>query len=308
MGRGEDRSAIAVLEPRSAAPYRAQQKIKVFGDLASNETPEESFELALIDRHTKNGLPIQIKITRHSEAYDRDSLWVIDRLDVSSSGEPAGYLKLSYIPSDVISSRIPSGFTWAINRLGIVSISSRESICRNGEKSSEWNDAEELREVIKSLSPWDAEGLRRSLPGMNLAELRREFDLQKERLNDSHRDARAEFVRTWRDRPLVDFSRVYDAEERRAIIHPDGEIERIAPSHRSWKRQGVARAMYKTAAVWMRERGMRVHASNTQSDEALAFWASLERDGFVSSEPGKSARRYLDADKLLAAHPELSLR
>ena len=104
---------------------------------------------------------------------------------------------------------------------------------------------------------------------------------------------------------MVDYIYVYDERETRPY-QGGARVERGQALGRDCQRQGIGTVLYETGALWMHERGLRLHASGLQSDEAIGAWSALRGRGLVRPVKGATrTRQVFDVEPLLAEHPEL---
>jgi GNAT superfamily N-acetyltransferase len=108
----------------------------------------------------------------------------------------------------------------------------------------EWRGDKELDAQVRALPKHEVM--------QKIAEL--ESEVEKKYRNE-FRKFRAFHV----DKPLVDF----------ISVEPE------------FRRNRIGEALYREAAKWMAERGMKLHASGVQSKDAEASWQSMENQGMV---------------------------
>ncbi len=86
------------------------------------------------------------------------------------------------------------------------------------------------------------------------------------------------------DRPLVDFIRVGLPDDNAPDYLAKWETEEA--SEKKWRRKGIAMALYRFGAHWLKEHfGLKLHASGLQQPEAAAAWDKMLAMGMVDMEP-----------------------
>lgn len=236
---------------------------------------------------TNKGLPLTIEFRRGIDDNIREG-WVVDILEARGPDGPAGHLKLSYVPSETLARWFPSAWHYAARVEGRYYLPGEQL-----EKPEEdWSEAE-LRLALERTAGWLPYPQERAraaeLEAASPARLRELWQEQREQLNARHARAFAEFLEFHLDKPLVDYAEVYRAGE----THPytDGVRSEREPLERSARRQGVASALYEQAALWLAERGLALHASGLQSDDAAALWESFRARGLVREVPANARDR-----------------
>ena len=208
---------------------------------------------------------MHIDISRHHDIGEPDRRgWRVDALELAVGGEPAGYLKVAYVPRDRLIALHPPAVWQAISRYaaeaeGVPVAAWRRSGAAVGRPPR---------------APLDVlEGALRRLEGR----------LAAHRLGFSP----AFCV----ERPYEDFIRIYD--EGDAVRDFPAGVPGGRKAGRSFRRLALAPLLYREGARWMSERGVLLHASDVQAPPARAAWARLREDigGSVADLPEVSGTR-----------------
>lgn len=216
-----------------------------------------------------------------------ERLWTLDLLEAEIGGEPAGYLKVSYIPAATFRRELPDAVHFAVRRqgayLGLRAVPLDRPL-------TEWTDAD-LARAIQAARPtgrWDV-----PLASLSRAGLERLWAAARDQITQGCAPEYERFRAYWVDRPQVDFIRVRGEDDDSMLI---GGVPQPVDGPRNFRRQGVAMALYREAALWMAELGMSLHASDLQSEGARAAWQRLEQTGLVArDETPYGTRRHLTA-------------
>jgi len=213
--------------------------------------------------------------------------FVIDRIDAYQDGRHIGYLKISYVPKELFHKFFPSvlHFESILHGKNYIPY----NIIRNGPPFQHWSkyDEETQRQMLASVMVshyWSKQGIAKTLPIDQVRALIRKFEreMAKSTRPGSYRDFYAHFV----NKPFVDYIKVdsgdpFDAESFGRERDSEGE---------DMRRKGIGTTLYRAGAQWMKERGMKLHASGTQSDEAQAAWEKFTQQGKIGKT--KSGRKY----------------
>jgi len=223
----------------------------------------------LREYQTKSGEEIEMKRLPDSEGNDNRG-WRVDKIEAYVGGEKVGYLKVSYIPHERFVRYYPDVFAFMHHIQGK----------RLGEYSSDYvpyvsRDKDDRRKMLKDIVfllravPYGKEKeYVQKLSDREVLQQLREYD--KELMDGHYGRMFKQFKNFHKDKPLVDFIRVEEP----------------------YQRQRIAEAMYRAAAEWMREKGMRLYASGTQSAEAKKAWKHLRQN--VGVTKARRGRRYLE--------------
>lgn len=207
---------------------------------------------------TKSGDEITFKVKENSEQINRG--WVVHKITAFVNGEEAGFIKVSYIPSENMEKVFPTLWDYLGGLRGYYEYKDLHS--------------KSLHDQITSLLRYSYD--RHPLDDMTDDQLE---ELRDELLHNAHRKFGREFEAFkdfHQDKPLVDFIEV----------------------HEDKKRQRVGTGLYIAAAQWLAKKGMKLYASGLQSNDAAAAWAFLRKHlpdkiGVYKSKLNKP-RTYLD--------------
>jgi GNAT superfamily N-acetyltransferase len=187
---------------------------------------------------------------------DNNRGWQVDKVVAYLGANEVGYLKLAYIPAERFKKWYPSilnyvqqidghiifpheyrGMHWTKMPIDVL----RERVFSMAQTAGVgWHECNSLSEQAKTAPEKWVRQLFHSL----------EIKLEKEKGPLMKR-----FKKYFVDNPYVDFIRV----------------------DQEYRRQGIGTALYRAGHEWMKKKGMKLHASNTQSDEAKAAWSTLEK-------------------------------
>jgi GNAT superfamily N-acetyltransferase len=208
---------------------------------------------------------MSLKFVRRPNAKVFNALWRFDQIDVyddeaaATSAEeqkPIGYLRISYVPSEHVSSW-NDVYRFLADRGGSVGICGLE----NPETASlkQWqNLAYRVQEKLAGrnaaiASEWE---------NKSLEDVRQGLEKFRPHLDKLVRPRREHFCLFHVDKPLVDYIKVEEP----------------------WLGKGVGQALYKEGAAWMAERSMALHASALQSPSATLAWKRMEDKNLVDSQ------------------------
>lgn len=202
---------------------------------------------------TKLGQPIDINVIEDEEGDDNRG-WIVHRFNAYIDGEPAGYLKVSYIPRERFEKYYKNfvDYTSRIEGRGYSS----------GFQKQTFDDLS-LIDQVKALAridrAWPSYDDQHDLKSMSNEEL---MNAKKELIN-LIKDEYPEVIRNYKDfenfhvdKPLVDYINVEP----------------------QFRRQRIAAALYEYAAKWLVKRGMKLYASGIQTDAAKAAWEWLKKN------------------------------
>jgi len=245
------------------------------------------------------------------------SAWTVDLVELHTDSGPAGYLKISYVPKELAETYFPDAFAYSVWELGRHNWQLRAQLLQPQEEWSReqlleafhWTDGfrtadDELawRENAADQELLEAWETRRR-------ELGEEASVEYERFKDFHVD-----------KPLIDYVRVSSGQYDQH--YQDGKRVQDHADMADHRRQGLATVMYETAAIWMRTRGMKLHASGVQSDDAVGVWKKFEERGLIEEDIQQQAdpkgaraasakpkaRCVFAADQLLRDDPDLDFQ
>lgn len=290
MGKGNDPNCVSVTpfaEPGPAREKRATRRRT--GGSGDSSAPRMVGQRSMV---TAKGVPVRLDLYERVPDGISDG-WVVDMVEAHSPNGPAGYLKISYIPCENAERLYPDAFHYVARRKGIGSF---QWLVDTPEE--QW-DRKQLVSALQAASrAWPTPKYEEE----NLDQLRQLWREQRVLLCKKHELEYQEFLAFHVDRPLVDFIRVYREGERSGWVGGQ-KADLEAAEHGGL---GVGTSMYETAALWMAQRGMHLHASGIQSGSAEKAWDRFRERGVVIPAPGSEDRYVLDASKL-EVDPDLRL-
>ena len=267
--------------------------------------PEPGQYVGSLQRTTNKGLSVQLGFWRNVQDGIKEA-WTVELIEAHADGIPAGYLKISYIPTEEMERWYPTAFEYAVREGGRYAGVLGHLLDK---PEAEWT-REELLESLGHTDPWNhseyflAPAQKRS-GRCSDAELRVLWQQRRQSVADEYQERYQRFRSSHEDRPLVDFIRAYAGNE---ILFYTGGVQVKLPEElkRNCRRLGLGSLLYETGALWMHERGLPLYASGVQSKEALSAWAGLRQRGLVKTvEEGGRTRQVFAVETLLAEHPEL---
>jgi GNAT superfamily N-acetyltransferase len=199
---------------------------------------------------------IRFEYVEDSEG-DNNRGWQVDKVVAYLGEHEVGYLKLAYIPAERFKKWYPSILNYIQQINGSI-------IFPHEYRATHWTEIpiDTLRKSIYSIAQVAGVGWHESnslqeqaktAPDKIVRQMIHSFeiDIEKEK-GPLFRRFKKYFV----NNPYVDYIKVND----------------------EYKRQGIGTALYRAGYEWMKSKGMKLHASGTQSDDAKAAWMSLERN------------------------------
>lgn len=234
--------------------------------------------------------------------------WIVHAIDASIDGDPAGYIKVSYVPKAEQERLFPTPFAYAIERTGSF-LRIRHLLKQLPE--SNWA-REDLLTAIEDSYRYVGPQIYDEVWQMDEVALWQRWQERKQFLNDEYRRQFREFVDFHVDKPIVDFIRVYGSEDTR--YYRGSDLKRQPAGDLDFRRQGIGTLLYEAAAVWMSEHGMQLWASGVQSPDAERAWEKLAGIYDLGSAPAprsssRKHRRYLDGSQIrLGIEKELPLQ
>jgi len=205
---------------------------------------------------TKDGLRVDLEY--HDQApgdtMGLEKAIVCHQVDALIDGEVVGYLKISYLDSNLVPTAFPTIWHYARQAGWCFDIN---------DLSSTWYQCH-----------WHAQRIPQSLRGVlpswlrlqhymapDDATMQADLDaLEREPIGPRHltiHEQYEDWSKTILDRPWVDYIRVQEL----------------------WQRRGVGTLLYEAGARWMATKGFPLWASGTRSDEARATWENMEKEG-----------------------------
>lgn len=204
-------------------------------------------------------------IVRKSNTENKDgSLWDLIRFEALQGEAIMGFIKVSFIPSTKIKmSNIEKDILAYLK----ISTGPGAGIVPHSYISLEQSS----QDMLKSI----AHGVEEEVHGWPYAN-------QKQRSEVSRQD----YLRRISD-CLPEIERRFD-HERQSFLEfhvdkPQVDMVEVSPAFR---RKGVGLALYEFASAWARGRGMSLHASKIQTQEAMEVWESLRRRDMIDQGEG----------------------
>ena len=206
--------------------------------------------------------PAGLQFSRHLPPRPRASLWQVEEVRATRDGQPAGFIRVSFIPRAVFDPLAADIYDYLLarNKLGTYAPGGPAARMVSLPVAALGQLAYRVQE---SLEGWSAANAS-NWPAQPEAAIRAALERWRPRIQDRFGPERDAFARFHVDKPLVDY------------------IEVPEPL----RRRGIARDLYEEAARWAAERGMALHASGTQSPAAAHLWHRLEQQGRVDLAPG----------------------
>ena len=244
----------------------------------------------ILEYSTKGGDEITTK--RHEDVEgDNNRGWRVDKIAAYVDGDYAGYIKISYIPKERFIKYYPTVLNYMSQIGGSGGVLPRG---KNNWHYRELSD-EELKNTVQNLSGqtkyhsiWNSGG-KEGMPSSRDELIYIINDIIKnERKGQEAQENFKKFAKYWIDKPIVDFIKVFKKDESR-FDRSTGD-RTIKNSSRDYQRQRIGTALYLEAGEWLRERGLKLYASGTQTKEAQAAWNNLEKMNRVGQE---GDRRFL---------------
>jgi len=241
----------------------------------------------ILEHKTRQGKEIKFKKTLDSE--DENRGFVVHQLDAFVDGVHAGYLKISYIPSELFKKYNPTIFNWMAN------FSGKTTIVPFGKEAEHYTNftREEKTRLLKYWSG-SISDLNRDFSEYSDEELTKIIqELESRILKGKDQDIKNikkdynKFIDHHVDKPKVDFINVREKDSFNRNYHDDAQAD--------FRRQGIALALYQEGSKWMDNMGLRLYASSLQQPEAKAAWDKMERLGWVDHDGN---RLYLNPQKL----------
>ena len=225
------------------------------------------------DFKTKGGQEITFKRITDAEKNENRG-WQVDKLEAYVGDKKAGYLKLAYIPHLRFHQHYPSIFNYA-DHFGSLQALPYEKRDKHYKEFTSEEQRKMLKDLLHSRVYRGHEyGSEEKIVNdytdrQVLAELKK----IEQMLSDGKMGVELrKFKNFHKDKPLVDYIKVYD----------------------EFQRQRIGEALYREGAKWMKEKGMKVYASGLQSDKAKASWEHMKKS-LGNVRKARRNRRTLDA-------------
>lgn len=195
--------------------------------------------------------------------YDEDSEgddnrgWQVDKIEAYIGDQNVGYLKLAYIPAERFKKWYPSILNYIQQISGNI-------IFPQEYRGTHWTKIpiDVLRKYVYNIAQVAGVGWNESNSlqeqALNAPEkwVRQLYHSLEQKIQKEKGGLFNRFKKYFVDNPYVDYIKVDD----------------------NYKKQGIGTALYRAGHAWMKSKGMKLHASNTQTPDAQGAWKSLERD------------------------------
>jgi len=304
MGRGTGEGQATAVRRSSAAKRAVRRTKKALKGEVSQQAEKAPTLIGSITRTTSKGVEARLDFYRGIQDGGVEG-WVVDLVEIHTTNSPAGYLKISYIPPDSLERHYPTAFEWAVRYKGKYA-GIKHGFLGKDEKTWRRTDYLKALPLADEWAPSHVERARKeerealSLPGLAEA-----WRTRKEEIAAAHEEQYQDFCSYHFNRPVVDFIRIYNEFDQDPYVggeRIDGRAAKV-----SLQRQGLATLLYETGALWMHQRGLRLH-EGLQSPDAKEVWSTLTGRGMVKRSRNKrwdETRRYIDISGLLNDQPEL---
>lgn len=195
---------------------------------------------------------IQLQYLDNYEERGLNKEWTCDIVKAFLNGQELGYLKISYIPNERMERLFPDPVHYMAHLGGWVGL---DDALETGDK----------KKIALSISRYVDINLNNQESSGQLKD--KDSKWWDEKCNALMADVNStkRYFRQWRilkyhngDCPLVDYIRITRDEH---------------------KRNGIGVALYIAGGKWMAEKGMCLHASSLQSEEAIAAWQYMKKLG-----------------------------
>lgn len=237
----------------------------------------------ILEYTTRSGEDIAFKYKEDVEGDDNRG-WVVHQINAYVKGEHAGYLKISYITKDRFVKHYPTILNYLTTITGNI-------ILPFDKKSAHYKDLNDsdLKSTVKALTRHSRSRKYHDMwnTGKGIPESRKELlfiieDIIKIELKDKKKKFK-EFIEYHVDKPIVDFIKVFKKDEVKSKYGDD-------TSKQNFQRQYIGTALYLEAADWLKNKGLKLYASGSQTDAAQGAWIKLEKEGYVALD---GDRRYV---------------
>lgn len=209
----------------------------------------------IVEALTNKGVELTFSRAENVERENRG--WVTHEVDAIIGDDVVGYIKIAYIPAKEWAEYYPSIFNYMTQIFGI------STDLRGEERKGHYSklSTAKLYGFAKPLL-WSLAN--RELPqDLNREQILAELaGLEKKISVGVYAKLFAKFKLYNLDKPHVAYINVAD----------------------HMRRKGIGVALYREAAVWMQEQGLKLHASDTQTKDAKAAWAHMLASGMVSED------------------------
>ena len=241
-------------------------------------------ELFLDEYTTKHGEQITFKISQDIEGDDNRG-WIVHQIDAYVKQNHAGYLKISYIPKDRFDNWYPSIYNYLNQILGLPIAPKFED---RSIHYTQYND-KDLLKFYKNISfILFHEDLSMKQVNLTRKQLLDQIQIWEKQLNKKYKNRFDKFKKHFIDNPYVDYIKVFKTGD-----WPGREIQK--KSKYDFQRQRIGSALYQKAANFLKQKGLMLRMSDTQSKDAKHIWSYLDRIGLVLH---KNGYRYINPQKV----------
>lgn len=288
MGKGNDPNCVTATPFAEPGPARAQARSSQRSSRRRGNglgRPSASRTAGQRNMVTAKGIPVRMDLYEQVPDGGRDG-WVVDLVEAHGPYGPAGYLKISYIPRKNAERLYPDALHYIARERGNGTFKRLIDI-----PEERWD----RKQLVSALQAASQQWPTPTYEEESLNQLRQLWERQRALLCSRHDQGYQEFLDFHVDRPLVDFVRVYREGDRSG-----GWVggQKVDVDGAEYGGLGVGTAMYETAALWLAQRGMHLHASGIQSTSAGEVWARFRERGLVIPAPDSPERYVLDVSKL----------
>lgn len=243
----------------------------------------------IIDEYTtKDNREITVKFSTDVESYRTiNEQWVVHQLTAYIAGEPAGYLKISYIPLARWNKKFPSLLNFFMS-----------TYFPSGKETLNWRQLSqnEKQRLLYYLVTSFGRNIRH--PKWRSAPFYRIGPYEQETMINSMDDKELNVWLSIADNPKINKERAEDYIKSKNF-HVDKPLVDFIRVHPEFARQHVALAMYREASKWLySEFGLYLHASGVQSEEAVHAWTKMESLGWVIPALDGSSRKIIDPARI----------
>jgi len=219
----------------------------------------------LSEYKTKTNQNITFKLEKDIEG-NKNRGWIVHKITAFVNGEEAGYIKVMYIPKERFKEYYPNVINYISQITGYHPLPSKK-------EHLPWQklSTEELRKLVQSTY---FIFLRKDFSTDEIKKLSRKKLEEMTKyiisiLEDRYNKKFEEFKNYEVDKPKIDY------------IYVD----------KKFRRRRIGLMLYLKMAKWLKKQGLKLYASNLQSDDAKAIWNYLEKNYNVKKD---GDRRYLD--------------
>jgi len=237
----------------------------------------------------------------HRENTKPQSLWRHDEIEAWVNEKKVGYIKIAYIAESTAQEFRQDPLLFAHHALSVY-----------GLYHENWAPNASAEKILVPNYYHQARYIARLIYSSH--QLEQDALLAIEKWNE---DELKEYVKNTRPKVLQKMLK-NDRARRFAEYHfcrPDIDFIRVEEAH---QRQGIGTLLYRAASQWMNQRGLVLHSSSLQQEEAVQAWEKMKKNGEadVLQLPNHSPRyRYVKdvdptwlSDKIVFKSPKWSSR